>query len=246
MKNNIYKFFGNLVAISALLGASAASAHGFWFAERSRQLSFIFGVGADDLDATKRVPFVVSFAAFDDEWKKIAASLKINGPLVNVDSAPNPMAVAGKIDYGTWVKTKDGKFYKKGLDEMPEAIFSEHTYKYGVYLSKLNGKVPLLEDQDLQIVPVGDIPALKDKPMTFQVLFHGKPAKGVEFKHDYVGDPDQEGLKTDANGKVKIKIRNQGLNVLGAIYVTPSPEPNKYKQVEHLATLSFVLPHKPE
>ena len=35
-----------------------ADAHRIWFAQRARQLALIYGVGADDLDAVKRLPLV--------------------------------------------------------------------------------------------------------------------------------------------------------------------------------------------
>jgi nickel transport protein len=45
---------------------------------------------------------------------------------------------------------------------------------------------------------------------------------------------------------VTIHIRNQGLNVVAAIIDGPSDEPARADKMEHLATLSFVLPHAPE
>jgi hypothetical protein len=45
---------------------------------------------------------------------------------------------------------------------------------------------------------------------------------------------------------VTIKVRNQGLNVIVAVFESPSDQPGKYNRIEHLASLSFVLPHAPE
>ena len=42
-----------VIALTALMTAQA-SAHGIWFAERSKQLAMIYGVGADDLDGLPR------------------------------------------------------------------------------------------------------------------------------------------------------------------------------------------------
>jgi hypothetical protein len=53
-------------------------------------------------------------------------------------------------------------------------------------------------------------------------------------------------LKSAADGSVTIKVRNQGLNVVAAIFDGPSNEPTKADKMEHLATLTFVLPHAPE
>jgi nickel transport protein len=64
--------------------------------------------------------------------------------------------------------------------------------------------------------------------------------------HDYVNDPDGTPVKTAADGTVTIKVRNQGLNVITAIFDGPADDPSKVDKIEHLATLSFVLPHAPE
>lgn len=43
-----------------------------------------------------------------------------------------------------------------------------------------------------------------------------------------------------------LPVRNQGLNVFGALYDGPPDEPTRIDKIEHFATLSFVLPHLPE
>jgi hypothetical protein len=63
---------------------------------------------------------------------------------------------------------------------------------------------------------------------------------------DFVNDPDGERIVTGHDGRVTINIRNQGLNVIGALYDSPSDEPDKIDKIENMATLSFVLPHEPE
>jgi len=84
------------------------------------------------------------------------------------------------------------------------------------------------------------------KPLKLRVLFQGKPAAGARVLTDWVNDPDAKPIKTAKDGTVTIKVRNQGLNVITAIFDGPSDEPSKADKMEHLATLSFVLPHAPE
>ncbi len=84
------------------------------------------------------------------------------------------------------------------------------------------------------------------KPLQLRVLFQGKPVAGARVISDWLNDPDGKPVKTAANGTVTINVRNQGLNVITAIVDGPSDEPAKADKVEHLATLSFVLPHAPE
>jgi nickel transport protein len=242
----------SIAATLALAAAAAfpsfAGAHGFWFAERSKQFAMIFGVGADDLDMVKRMPKVTSFAAYDADGKEVPSKLTVTGPIVLVDVSANPEFLAATMDYGTWSKAPDGEWYEKGKDEVPGATVSEKNYKYGVNIrGKLTKAVPLLPNQKLQIVPVGAaIPEKMGQPIKLKVYYDGKPAAGARILHDWVNDPDDKGVKTAKDGTVTIKVRNQGLNVIVAVYNTPPENPAKTNTVEHLASLSFVLPHEPE
>jgi len=82
--------------------------------------------------------------------------------------------------------------------------------------------------------------------LTVRVLYEGKPVQGASVQPDFVTDPDSEPVKTGADGTATIKVRNQGLNVVVATFATPPASPAKTSRDEHLATLSFVLPHLPE
>ncbi|MEP7070098.1 MAG: DUF4198 domain-containing protein [Usitatibacter sp.] len=232
----------------AMIAATAAQAHGFWFAQRSKQFAMIFGVGADDLDMVKRMPKVTSFAAYDADGKEVPSNLTPTGPIVLVDVSADPAIVAATMDYGMWSKTPDGKWHEKGKDEVPGAIVSEKNYKYGVNLRRpLASTVPLLPKQRLQIVPVNaKLPVKMGQPLKLKVYFEGKPAAGARVMSDWVNDPDAKGVKTAKDGTVTLKVRNQGLNVIVAILETKPEDPAKTNTVEHLASLSFVLPHEEE
>lgn len=244
--------FGRIATAAALaaglVAAAGAQAHGFWFAERSKQFAMVFGVGADDLDMVKRMPKVSSFAAYDADGNEVSSKLTPTGPIVLVDVSANPAFVAATMDYGMWSKTPDGKWFEKGKDEVPNAIVSEKNYKYGVNIrGKLAKPMPLLPKQRLQIVPVNaSIPDKMGQPLKLKVYFDGKPAAGARILHDWVNDPDDKGVKTAKDGTVTIKVRNQGLNVIVAILETKPEDPAKTNTVEHLASLSFVLPHEEE
>jgi hypothetical protein len=41
-------------------------------------------------------------------------------------------------------------------------------------------------------------------------------------------------------------VRNQGLNVIQAVYNGPTDDAKKYDHIESTATLSFTLAHEPE
>lgn len=246
------KIAGKLAVVASLIAglgaASLAQAHGIWFAERSNQLALIYGLGADDLDMIKRQPKVKSVTAYDAQGKEVSTQLTASGPLLVVNTDKDPAIVAGVLDNGLWSKTADGKWYNKGKDEVPNATTSLHTYKYAVHVRRpLQGAMPILPGQKLQIVPVGDrLPDRMGQPLTVRVLYDGKPAAGAEVQPDLLNDPDSVPLKTGADGVATIKVRNQGLNVIVARLDSPPSEPAKADSDEHEATLSFVLPHKPE
>lgn len=242
------KVLTSAAIVAGVLFCSGAQAHGFWFAQRANQLAMVFGVGADDLDVVKRLPKITSFGAYDEDGQEVPTRLVTQGALVTVDVDNQPAFVAAAMDYGIWSKTADGKWHNKGKDEVPGAIISEHNYKYGVHLRReLNGPLPLLPGQTLQIVPVkAPLPLRAGQPLKLRVLYKGQPAPGAQVLTDWVNDPDQKGLKTGKDGTITIKVRNQGLNVIVAVFKSPAEDPAKTNQVENLASLSFVLPHEPE
>ena len=237
-----------MILIAGCLLMTTASAHGIWFAQRSTQLALIYGVGANDLDAVKRLPLIKSIAGYDAAGGTIPTRLRVAGPLLLVDADSQPSVVAAVLFNGIWSKTPEGEWVKKGRDEVPKATTSEKNFKYAVHIiGALNGPLPLLPEQSLQIIPAqGKLPTEMGQSLQLRVLYHGKPVAGASVLTDFVNDPDATPVKTSADGMVTIKVRNQGLNVVTAIWDGPTDEPTKSDKIEHLATLSFVLPHAPE
>jgi uncharacterized GH25 family protein len=237
-----------MALVTGLVATGAAQSHGIWFAQRSTQLALLYGVGADDLDMVKRFSMVSSMKGYDADGKPVPTALHVDGRLVLVDLENQPAIVAAVLDNGTWSRTPDGKWHKQGRDEQPTATVSEKNTKYAVHIiGPLTKPLPLLAEQTLQIVPVeGKLPALLGQPIKLRVYFKGKPVAGARVMHDWLNDPDGKPVLTGADGTVTIPVRNQGLNVIVAILDSPSEEPKKYDRLEHLATLSFVLPHAPE
>lgn len=236
-----------LAAAGTALVAPAASGHSIWFAQRANQIAMIYGVGADDLDAVRRMDKLTSFEGYDENWQPVDAELRVAGPLPVVDSAEPIAAVTAVMNYGIWSKTPDDEWHNAGLDEHPDAVISERTMKYAVYLVQTpTAAVPVLPDQTLQVVPVSPIPELKGNDLTLRVYYEGKPVSDANVLSDYVNDPDQTPLKTNAAGEVTVPVRNQGQNTVVAYIVVPSNEPALYETVEHRASLTFVLPHLPE
>lgn len=241
-------FIAAATVMASIIATSAAHAHGIWFAQRATQLALIYGVGADDLDSVKRLPLIENVAGYDAQWKPIPTQLRVAGPLLLVDSDGEPVVVAAVLQNGIWSRTPDGEWLKKGRDEVPNATISEKTIKYAVHIvGALSTPLPPLPEHTLQLVPVdATLPAKMGQPLKLRVLHKGKPVAGARVLTDFVNDPDGQPVKSAADGSVTIKVRNQGLNVVTAIFDGPPDEPTKIDKIEHLATLSFVLPHAPE
>lgn len=246
------KKVSKLVALATLAAtltvSSAAQAHGIWFAQRATQLAMLYGVGADDLDVVKRLPLLTAVAGYDAAGKPVATAIEADGRLALVNLENQPAVVTAVLDNGTWSKAPDGKWHKKGKDEVKDAVVSEHTYKYAVHIrSPLSAPLAALPGQVLQVVPVEKaLPAMMGDPIKLRVLYKGKPVAGAKVLHDFINDPDGKPVLSGADGTVTLKVRNQGLNVIVAVLDAASDEPAKYNKVEHLASLSFVLAHLPE
>lgn len=230
-----------------MLPALPAQAHGIWLGERSRQIVLVYGEGADDLDMVKRAPLIESVAAYDADGKPITATHRVSGLAMVVDTEAAPAFITAVLQNGVWSRMKGGKYEKKGLDEMPGAEVSTNNIKYAVRIQgRFAGVVPPLPGQTLQIVPVGSIPQVLGQKLKYKVLYRGQPVAGARVINDFINDPDAAESVTGADGTVTMIVRNQGLNVVCAVYEGPSDDPAKYRKAEHTATLSFTLGHKPE
>lgn len=235
------------LTLGATVAAPMVQAHGIWFASRAKQLAIIYGIGADDLETVKRLPLIENVSAYDADYQPIKAATRVSGPVVLVDSDAQPTVVSAIMPYGVWSRVGDGEFEKKTLAEMPEATVSTKNVKYAVSIvGALTKPIPALPGQTLQIVPAGPIPATLGMPLKYQVLYNGKPIAGARMINDMINDPDAKEQITAADGTLTLPVRNQGLNVIRAVYDGPTDQPKLYKQIEHTATLSFTLAHLPE
>lgn len=243
------KFTPLALALASTVAVPLVSvdAHGIWFAQRAKQLGLIYGIGADDLDMVKRLPQVESIAAYDADYQPIKVAPRVAGAIVLIDSDAQPTVVTGVMPYGVWSRVGDGEFEKKTLEEMPNATVSTKNVKYALTIQgPLSKPIPALPNMALQIIPDGPIPTTLGQPMKYKVLFMGKPQAGVGMINDMVNDPDAKEQMTGPDGTITMPVRNQGLNVIRAVFNGPTDQPKLYKKIEHTSTLSFVLAHAPE
>ena len=101
---------GHAGIANAAVTHTTADAHAIRFAERGTQLALIYRVGADDLDAVKRLQLVLDPSGYDTQWKKFPISLRVSGSIVVVDSEAPVIATTTWIAYGTWTKGPDGHY----------------------------------------------------------------------------------------------------------------------------------------
>ncbi len=235
--------------LTTLMACSlAAHAHGFWFAQRSGEMALIYGHGAEDLDMIKRHDKVRNYAAYDGALGPVKSELKKTDHLLITDRQAKPAVFAAVLDNGYWSKGADDKWVGKGKDEVPGAKTSGRYVKYTVFIhAPLTKPLGALPDQVLQIVPVSlKLPQHMNDTMTVRVLFNGKPVAGAKVIRDAVTDPDAKPMVSARDGTVTFRVRNQGLNVVGAHFESPPDNPAKADKIGHFATLAFVLEHGPE
>ena len=233
------------ISISSIY-SSETQAHAIWFAERSSQLALIYGEGAQDLDTVKRQNKIKSVTGYNKSWQEKSVELVESGPMM-ILSDDTVYAVTGMLDNGLWSKTKDGKWFANGRDEIPDAILSEHTKKHAVHLRGPLAEIPPLKEQQLQILPIGNsFSDQKGAMVSYRIIFNGKAVQGAKVINDIVNDPDQKPMISNDDGVVTLPLRNQGLNVVAAIYDEQSTNLAIFDKIEHLATLSFILPHAAE
>jgi nickel transport protein len=245
---DMHSYRSYLAAAAAMAGLANAplDAHAVWFAQRAKKVALIYGVGADDLDTVQRFSFIEKMTGYDAAYREFKVDPRIAGPMVLVDTEKQPTLLTVVFFNGIWSKV-DGEFVAKGRDQAPTSTLSEKNYKYSVaIMGPLERPIPALPDQLLQIVPVGAIPASHGANLTYRVLYKGKPVAGASVINDLVNDPDQAPRMTKAGGTVTFPVRNQGLNVIEAVYNAPTDDPKRYDRIENSATLTFTLPHKPE
>ncbi len=237
-----------LIGVALAVALPAAWAHAIWFAQRSGELAVIYGHGAEDLDTVKRLPRLSPPAAYDDGGQPVSTSLRPTDRLVLVDVQADPALITLQMDNGLWSQMPDGRWVGKGRDEVPDARHTARYLKYAVLWRRpLQQPLAPLPGQRLQILPErARLPQHAGERLVVRLVFDGRPVAGVRVIADTVNDPDARPLVSDARGRVTLRVRNQGLNVVAATYRSPSEDPGRSDATDHLATLSFVLSHRPE
>lgn len=248
MKQHLHTLARIAAASVAAFIVSTASAHEIWFAQRAGELALVYGHGAEDLSVIKRLGLITSLDGVDARGQPVLVHLQPSDHLAFIDVANAPAIVTATLDNGLWSQGPDGKWVNKGKDEVSGARRSGRYLKYGTHLRELpKGEIKSVPGLAFQIVPVSTtFPQRMGESLIVRVLLDGKPAVGAQVWPDCVNDPDAKPLKVGKDGRVTLKVRNQGLNVIKAEVGSPPADASKSDKTEHTATLSFVLAHLPE
>lgn len=207
----------SIVAL-ALLGAlfsTQASAHGLWTEQRRGNIEVVYGHGAED-NAFKAQK-VSGAWAYDVNGRMIPVTVQRLADHARLLPLKAPASMAMALDNGMWSQTADKKWVNQGRSKVPGAIASTQTFKYNLAIYQVGAKLPKLEQIKLLILPeVDPLTVGPGQLLPVRVLLDGKPAAGVKLIGDYRSAPDTLSSETDAQGRAKVLVRNEGLNVIAA------------------------------
>lgn len=229
-------------AVLAFLAPAVAGAHGIWIAERHGTQAIVYGHGASDeaYDPQK----LKTVTARDVNGKDVAVEIKPQEDHVLLGVPKDAVVVSGTFDNGFWAEGPDDKWVNKPKSEVPGAKQSSQSRKFTVAILDHLRRKPEPQGLPFEIVPLMDPTILEaGNELPVQVLVDGKPVEGVEVAADYVNDSHAAPVKTDAEGIARIRIRNAGLNVVGAGYSTPLSDSKEADKLSYFTTLTFNLDH---
>lgn len=230
-----------LFAALCTFAMGQASAHGLWTEERRGHIEVVYGHGAEDdaYDPKK----IAGAWAYDGEGKAIPVHVERLADHARLKPEAKPAVLAVAMDNGYWTLNAAKRWVNVGETQVPGALESGRYFKYSLTVLEEGVTLPPLEPLKLAILPQRDpLTVEAGEVLEVQVLVDGKPAAGIELYDDCINDPDHVAATTDAQGKAKVKVRNNGLNVIGASTEVPADDPDARVR-GMFASLSFVSHH---
>ncbi|WP_434569792.1 DUF4198 domain-containing protein [Pseudomonas sp. Z3-8] len=207
-------------ALLGMLLAIDASAHGLWTEQRRGNIEVIYGHGAED-NAFKAQKISGAWA-YDLGGKMIPVTVERLSDHARLQPLKPPAVLAVALDNGMWSQTADKKWINEGRSKVPGAIESTQTFKYSLAIYEPGAKLPKLEPIKFVILPeVDPLTVGPGQSLPVRVLLDGKPAAGVKLVGDYRSAPNTVSTETDAEGRAKVLVRNEGLNVIAASMEIP-------------------------
>ena len=206
-----------ILALSLLgvLANQQANAHGLWTEERRGNIEVVYGHGAEDgkFSAQK----VSGAWAYDVNGKMIPVTVERLADHARLQPLSRPAVMSVALNNGMWSQTADKKWTNEGRTKVPGAVTALQTFKYSLTIYEAGVKLPPLKRLRLVIVPLADpLSVGPGKELPVQVLLDGKPLAAVKLMGDYRSQPDEVSATTDAQGRARVTIRNEGLNIIAA------------------------------
>ncbi|MDR1612318.1 MAG: DUF4198 domain-containing protein [Planctomycetota bacterium] len=236
MRNRLLAGGGALVLALALSGIGHA--HGIWVAKRFDVLTVVLGEGRDDqaYDTAK----VKKVTGYSSEYAPVQVGIEARQGYVVVNPSKEAALLVVEFDHGYWSKGADGKYVNKPMPEVPGAKTANKTLKYNVVYLDPAVQPKVMAELPLQIVPAVNPAGLKQGDLLeVRVLYQGKPLADAEVIVDVAGDLGNT-IKTDANGKAAVPVRNMSLNVIGVEQAFPLEGSDLATATGYFTSVSFV------
>lgn len=231
-------FSAALMAVACIFAcAGEVHAHGVWLGARCDKTCIVLGDGPKDNGYAPSM--VTGVKGYSAELQPVAVGTVDRGDHVQLDLPENAAVVSVDFDYGYWSKGPDGRYVNKPMDEVPGATLGTHAVKFNVSYLDAAAKVAPVPGLDMQFVPSVNPAGLRmGDVFEVQLLHKGKPMPDTEVIFDVVNDLNGT-ARTDADGRVKVTVRNNALNVVGVEVTVPEPGSDKCTQTKYFASLSF-------
>lgn len=230
--------FSAMTAALLLGSAFDAMAHGIWIAQRHGDLAIVYGHGASDeaYDPNK----VTQATGHLANGTTAPATTENRGNHVLVVPPKDAAVLTATMDNGYWSEGPDGKWVNKPKSEVDGAKQGGRYLKHTVAILDHSPLATEARGMALEIVPQRDPTELSSgDELVVTVLLNGKPLADTLVIQEYTTDSENKALRTDAEGRASVTVRNNGLNVIAVSADEASPEPEKADRIGHFATLSF-------
>jgi uncharacterized GH25 family protein len=224
-------------ALALSLSPAAALAHAAWIAQQSGDYAVIFGEGSSTNEAYDAAK-VSEPRAWDKAGAVLNAGLVTNAKGSAFAPVENAAVLSATFSHGWWTEDATGEWHNEPADAYPGFKGTGQYLDYAVtYLSGLDTAGKAL-GIPLEIVPLADPTVLSaGDVLEVQVLADGQPLEGAGVALDILSDWEVMAPPTDAEGKTRVKIVNNGLNVLN-VYLETEVADNEI--LGRSANLSFV------
>lgn len=229
----------SLAVAVGVFATDVAHAHGIWTEKRYGHLDVVYGHGAEDeAYAPEKIKGVW---AYDERGNGIPVTVKRLADHARLQPIARPAIVTVALDNGVWSKDREGKSVNAPMADVPGAISSSRSAKYSLAILEPHARVPGNLKLAMVIRPLKDpLEVGVGNPLPVEVTIDGKPAANIALYDDYRGMPDASSVKTDANGRASIVIRNAGLNIIAAQARVPTTEEKSISERSLFTSLTFV------